>query len=326
MPRRSNRDDNINIRPLIDAFGRLSGRGQIIVIAIVVAFAIGFLIYQRHQSNVTTTAALNDVNMLLGNPSNATANGSGANNYLMLKPYFALSYNATNGTPNWVSWRVTAADLGTAARKQTFDTDNTLPASFYHVTHADYSGSGFDRGHMCPHGDRQASTDMSYATFVMTNIIPQAPNVNRKAWDQLEIYGRELVRRDHARIYVIAGPSGRGGVGSAGPRDTIAHGSVVVPSECWKIIVVVPESGGDQDLSKINAATRVIAVIMPNDDTKVGDEWAGFRTSPAQIESHTGLHFFTNFAPDIASALRQKIDAEHIPPPRPFNREASDAR
>jgi endonuclease G len=326
MPRRSNRDDNINIRPLVDAFGRLSGRGQIIVIAIGVAGVIAFLLYQHHQANVISTAAATDVNLLLGNPSNATAHDSDSNNYLMLKPYFALSYNAANGTPNWVSWRVTAADLGSAPRKQTFDTDATLPASFYHVTHADYSGSGFDRGHMCPHGDRQASTDMSYATFVMTNMIPQAPNVNRKAWDQLEIYGRELVRREHAHLYIVAGPAGRGGVGSAGPRETIAHGSVVVPAECWKIIVVVPEAGGEQDPPKITAATRVIAVIMPNDETKVGDEWSGFRTPPAQIESHTGLHFFSNLAPDIASALRQKIDTERIPAPRPFNREAADAR
>ena len=49
----------------------------------------------------------------------------------MVKPYYALSYNSTKGTPNWVSWRVTEADLGEAPRKDDFDTDVDLPSSFY---------------------------------------------------------------------------------------------------------------------------------------------------------------------------------------------------
>ena len=66
---------------------------------------------------------------------------------------------------------------------------------------------------MCPHSDRAANTDMSYATFVMTNIIPQAPNVNRKAWAEMENYCRELVRH-HDSLFIIAGPIGEGGTGT----------------------------------------------------------------------------------------------------------------
>jgi endonuclease G len=32
--------------------------------------------------------------------------------------------------------------------------DNYLPPSFYQVQTSDYSGSGYDRGHMCPSADR----------------------------------------------------------------------------------------------------------------------------------------------------------------------------
>ena len=42
----------------------------------------------------------------MGNPSNATEECN-ADNYLMAKPYFALSYNNSKGTPNWVSWHLT---------------------------------------------------------------------------------------------------------------------------------------------------------------------------------------------------------------------------
>jgi endonuclease G len=169
---------------------------------------------------------------------------------------------------------------------------------------------------MCPHSDRAATAAMSFATFVMTNIIPQAPNVNQKAWAQLEMYCRDLVRQGQ-HLYIISGPAGRGGRGSMGSAETIAGTKVTVPAECWKIVVVLPEAnaGGD-DLAKISAATRVIAVIMPNDNDAVGEAWAGFRTSAAEIEGRTGYHFFDRLSADVAQALRQKIDSTPIAPPQ----------
>jgi len=131
------------------------------------------------------------VNMLLGNPSGAVADPASRDNYLMVKRHYALSYNDSKGTPNWVSWRVTKYDLGDAPRKRQFDPDGDLASGFYRVTHRDYTGGGFDRGHMCPHSDRANSQEASFATFVMSNIIPQAPNVNQGAWAQLEDYTRD---------------------------------------------------------------------------------------------------------------------------------------
>ena len=104
----------------------------------------------------------------------------------------ATSYDNSRGTPNWVSWRLAKSDLGTAPRDN-FYPDPDLPANFLRVTPAEYDGSGFDRGHMCPHGDRTASTASSEATFAMTNIIPQSHDVNTMAWESLEDYCRDLV-------------------------------------------------------------------------------------------------------------------------------------
>ncbi len=182
------------------------------------------------------------------------------------------------------------------------------------MTSQDYTGGGFDRGHLCPHSDRAADQAMSFATFVMTNIIPQAPNVNEKAWAQLESYCRNLIHRQHQRLYIIAGPTGQGGRGSHGLRQTLANGKVIVPAECWKIAVVVPETGSD-DLSRITSSTRVIAVLMPNDNA-VGYEWAQYRTTPAEIERRTGLHFFDRLPPELAQVLKQKQDKTPIALPQ----------
>jgi endonuclease G len=261
--------------------------------------------------------AQSENHLLLGNPSNAKADGSDKDNFLMEKKFFTLSFNNTKGTPNWVSWELSKDDLGKAKRKPTFDTDTTLPSGFTRVETGDYTSSGFDRGHMCPHSDRAHDLDMSFSTFIMTNIIPQAPNVNEKAWAQLEAYCRDLVADGDNRLYIVSGPAGQGGRGKFGLKTEIGrNATVVVPATCWKIAVVVPTDGGDDDLKKIDKDTRVIAVIMPNDNS-VGEEWAEFRTSVSAIEKLTGFNFFSAIHdPAVVKALKKQIDEEPIAPPQ----------
>jgi endonuclease G len=251
--------------------------------------------------------------MLMGNPSNATADASNADNFLMVKPYFALSYNNAKGTPNWVSWRLTDADIGSAPRVP-FYPDEDLPSGFRMVTPADYTGSGFDRGHMCDHSDRSATPEASHATFVMTNMIPQSPYVNEEAWAQLEAYCRNLVEREHKHLYIISGPAGQGGEGKKGPKTQIGKRTpVIVPAQCWKVIMVLDGGPGD-DLQKVNANTRLIVVIMPNDMT-VGEEWAGYRVSVRAVEQLTGYTFFDRVPMAIIERLKAGVDSERIPHP-----------
>jgi endonuclease G len=319
--RRDGADEEANLGPLINLainlFCRLSVLQQIAVAAfLLIAGVVWWDYFNHHLAGSVPISGGAAANLLLGNPSNATPDGFNRDNYLMVKPYYALSYNDTKGTPNWVSWRVIESDLGQAPRKDEFDEDFELPAGFSRVLSHDYSGSGFDRGHMCPHSDRAANQEMSFSTFVMTNIIPQAPNVNRKAWAQEEDYCRELVRH-HDRLYIVAGPVGQGGRGSQGERRTIGQGRVVVPSGCWKVVVDVPDTGSD-DVNQITSDTRVLTVEMPNDNDVVNDEWAQYRTTPAQIELQTGLHFFTGLSPEVARVLREKMDRVELPAPRPL--------
>jgi endonuclease G len=118
----------------------------------------------------------------MGNPTQATADVNHKNNFLIVKPYYALPYNNVRGTPNWVSWRLSKEDLGNAPRFP-FQPDTSLPAGFKRVVPNDYTGSGFDRGHMCPHSDRTRSMESSKATFLMTNMVPQSPENNQRAWN-----------------------------------------------------------------------------------------------------------------------------------------------
>jgi endonuclease G len=234
----------------------------------------------------------------------------------MRKPYFALSYNNAKGTPNWVSWCLKEDDLGQAPRAE-FYPDPDLPPTFKHVKPSDYSGSGFDRGHMCPHSDRASTDEASKATFVMTNIIPQSPACNQKAWADLEDYCRDLVRKKHQTLYIIAGPQGQGGEGTKGARDVIGHAEkVTVPAKCWKVVLALDDGRGDGgDVSRVGGGSRVFAVVMPNDES-VGHGWAKYRTSAKEVEKLTGYHFFGRVPAQVIGPLKERVDGEHIPPGR----------
>ena len=257
--------------------------------------------------------------LLLGNPSKATPDPSNKDNYLLSRPTYALSWNDSRGTPNWVSWRTVRSNFGDGKRPQVdFMADPLLPAGFKQIDHADYTRSGFDRGHMCPNADRDATTALAEFTFFTSNVVPQSPRCNQKAWNQLEAYARDLVTRRNMRLYTVAGALGKGGEGVFGPRQTLGeHDRITVPAECWKIIVAIPDTGGPDDPAAVTADARVIAVLMPNDQS-VGEEWAGYRVTPEELERRSGYTFFDRLAPTVAQKLRQKLDTEFIPPVKPF--------
>lgn len=259
--------------------------------------------------------------LLLGNPSGATENPGDKDNYLMRKSYFALSYNNEKRTPNWVSWRLTAADLAGSAERGQFYPDEALPVGFVRITPRDYTGGGFDRGHMCPHSDRDATPEMSRATFVMTNIVPQSPAMNQNAWERLESYCRELVLKHNKTLYIVSGPQGQGGEGREGRRETIGSGShqVAVPACCWKVILVLDATGRD-DLRKVGSGARLIAVVMPN-DMSVGEDWARYRVSAKEVERLTGYRFFDQVPDDVIGPLKARVDTVRISAsPRPARR------
>jgi endonuclease G len=244
--------------------------------------------------------------MLLGNPSNAAAITDSSNNYLMVRTYYDISYNSTRGTPNWVSWHLYTLDLGSTDRLNDFRADVTLPPIWYQVQNSSYTNTGFNRGHNCPSGDRTASTASNSATFLMTNMIPQAPYNNQQTWKNLEDFIRKFITNDGYEAYIIMGSYGIGGTGANGYAETIDNGQVTVPSNIWKVIVLIPN--GDNDLARIDANTRVIAVNAPNENT-VSSDWKQYITTVNDIENETGYKLLSNVPETIRQVLKAKKDS-----------------
>ena len=65
---------------------------------------------------------------------------------------------------------------------------------------------------------------------------------------------------------------------------------------------------GDNDVSRVNAQTRVIAVLMPNQQGIRANDWKSYRVSVDQIEALTGYDFFSNVSVDIQSIIESRVD------------------
>ena len=147
--------------------------------------------------------------MQSGNPSGAISDSNNHGHYLIQRDQYAMDYNDTTREPNWVSWDLTSGDVGSSGRSS-YSIDSTLPSSFTRVETSDYSGSGYDRGHMCPSGDRTITAADNSVVFYMSNMIPQASDNNQGVWENFETECRSLASQGN-ELLIICGPSGFGG-------------------------------------------------------------------------------------------------------------------
>ena len=271
-------------------------------------FFILFLTACSDDEPIITTCPTDEENthILLGNPSGATHNVNNPNNYLIQLPEFALSYSRDKGIPNWVRWHLDENWMGVAERQDDFRSYPDLPSDWYGVTRANYTNSGFDRGHNCPSADRTCSEIGNSATFYMVNIIPQAPSHNRGIWAAMENFGRDLVTSGN-EVYVIMGNYGIGGEGSNGDADYIDDGKIAVPASIWKVYLILPE--GNNDKLRIYDDTRVIAVDIANqNDVGTNMDWHDYMTSVDSIEARSGYDIFSDLPFSLQNTLERKVD------------------
>ena len=238
---------------------------------------------KKTTTNNKAIASLN-IHLKYGNPSNA--NLKDTNNYLLEKPQYALSYNCQTGIPNWVSWQLNRSWLGSVDRSDDFRPDSDLPDGCYAVRPNDYRGSGYDRGHLTPSGDRTSSQSDNSATFLMSNMMPQSPSNNREVWRELEEYSRDLVSQEK-ELYIVAGGEGK--------DKAIANNKVTVPKYTWKVILVL-DNGNIEN---------TIAVRIPNNDTVARTDWKDYIVSVDEIEQKTGYDFFSA----VPKSIQTKIES-----------------
>lgn len=241
------------------------------------------------------------LHLALGLPRDADA----SDDLLLDREHFVISYNPKLNAPNWVAWHLDAADLGSARRTSGFHSDRALPPSLYVVRDADYAGSGYDRGHLCPSADRTFDAATNRSTFVFTNVHPQRHELNAGPWEKLESYERELARQGKDLFLVAGGlfapePDRIGKM--PGPEQRVA-----VPIASYKIIVVLERGQGVGDVTE---TTPSIAVIMPNEKTVGAQGFASFTTTIRAVEAASHYDFHTRVPRSVQDALETRASAQ----------------
>ena len=205
---------------------------------------------------------------------------------------FIVGYDEARKCPLWVVYRVDGPPRHeTLERPSRFRIDDRTRAR---VSHDAYTNSGFDRGHMAPnyaiysrHG-REAQLE----TFLMTNVCPQTPDLNRRRWNELEqrvagpaAAGRSWAER-YLAVWVVTGPI-------FDDDPTHLPSGVEIPDAFYKILLEICDSRHE---------LRSLAFILPN-APRVDGALESFLVSIAEVESRTGLDFFHMLDDDLERAL-----------------------
>lgn len=199
--------------------------------------------------------------------------------------YYTLSYSETHEQANWVFYTLTSDYIiGTAKRKNNFKRDPLIETQS--ASPKDYTGSGYDRGHLCPAAAMRINQLAMDETFYMSNMSPQHPRFNRGKWKQLEKQVREWVIKEE-KLHVVTGPLFEENMGSIGSNQ------VTVPGYYYKVIY---DPTGEQ---------KMIGFIMPN--KKLIEDLSQYIFTIDQIENRTGIDFFHNLPDSLENILESKL-------------------
>lgn len=162
-------------------------------------------------------------------------------------------------------------DTGNNKRLSDFFLDPNIPKSCQQKSTKPY-GFSYDRGHQVPANHLDSSPAAIRSTNFMTNILPQAANMNRGAW----LLTEEIIEcyRDIDELLVIGGTIW--GTNSEDDYFLESHG-VVTPDAFWKVII----RGSGQN-------ERAIAWIVPNSQEAIKRNLDQYLVSVEQLEKVIG--------------------------------------
>ncbi len=113
-------------------------------------------------------------------------------------------------------------------KRSSFYTEKNL-AKKYRSHTKDYTHSGYDRGHLANDASFDYDEKVVRKTYSMANVIPQAPNVNRKTWIKAEKLERKIA-------VSLGSVSVLNGVVYGSNDKRIGKNQIAVPQAFWKMI------------------------------------------------------------------------------------------
>jgi len=250
---------------------------KLIYTLITLLFAIGFYIYDNYNAKPkeqTVEVVNSGFNYL---PTSTTGQIIHHQNY-------SLSYHEKYEQAEWVAYTLSANQLlNNKFKRPYFEQDPkvlTKSANYWN-----YKNSGYNKGHLCPAGDRTFSEEAYNETFLTSNISPQIYEFNAGIWNRLEQKVRYWAKK-YEKLYIVTG-----GVLESNLK-TIGDENVAVPDYFYKIILDIQQP-----------EIKAIAFLIPNEASEKG--LYQYVVSIDEIEKLTGIDFFAELPDDLENNIEK---------------------
>ena len=200
---------------------------------------------------------------------------------------FKIGWSPSLRHPVWCAYHVTREARFEDGKRPSFLVDSGATDA---PRPADYTNSGYDRGHMVPNhaivsrfGDAERRK-----TFLMGNIAPQTPQLNRKVWRDVEHRIADFWTARYGEIWVVVGCI------QSSTGEKLSGTDIDVPQQFYQIIMA--QEGLD---------VRALAVIFPQNVP--WSAWAARNIATIdEIEALTGL----DFNPDLPEFIQDPLEAD----------------
>lgn len=213
---------------------------------------------------------------------------------VLRNPGFMVGYSEIRMNPLWVTYRLETAKPGRIGKRPSrFNYDWR---SITRVEHNDFTGSGYDRGHLAPNYAiaKVHGREAQLKTFLMTNISPQTPNLNRRVWQRIEQAAMDHFAPLKNEIWVITGPVFDEDI------QRLPGTWIEIPDAFYKIFIAPPE--GDRPI-------EVLSFLVPQ-NVKGHEPLAKFLTSVREIENATGLDFMHRLPQPLQDELETTLNPQ----------------
>ena len=177
---------------------------------------------------------------------------------------FAVMYSGVSRTALWSAEYLDRKRLQQAKqidREDSFHEESRLPKSM-RAKLSDYSGSGYDRGHLAPNGN-MANRSQQYDSFSLANIAPQSPRNNRYIWRNIESATRYLTQQ-YGEVYTITG------VAFTDKKTKQLANRVLVPSHFFKAVYIPASNQAGVYYAPNDESERIEVISLDQLTAKIG--------------------------------------------------------
>ena len=251
------------------------------IIAIIII--IGIYSYEHFQNSEEKAEIVKEGQSVKKN-TNEYFLPTSTTNQIIHHQNYSLSYSEPHEQAEWVAYELKASHISSTNHKRPyFEIDEAVKTGAAHWRN--YKNSGYDKGHLCPAGDRRFTKEAHDETFLTSNISPQEHEFNSGVWNRLEQKVRYWAKKNDG-IFIVTGGVLKDNL------KTIGEGKVAVPNQFYKII-----------LDNTNGKIKVLAFLVNHQDSDL--PLYKFVVSVDEVEALTGIDFF----PELEDTIENKLEA-----------------